>query len=78
MPDPFHQHVVPVPQTDAEDILLVHQIAYEFYDEVHYRELLAQYHSWYEATAKQHQQELAAMRQELNLFRWLGWAWKRN
>lgn len=55
----------------AESIA-AHQVAYDFYHEVRYREQWQQYVQWYRSTAEQHQQDLKAMRQEPNLMRWFG------
>jgi hypothetical protein len=77
MADPFPQHIVPIPQANAEEILILNQIAYEFRDEVKHRQSLEQYSQWYQQTAKQNRRDLAVMRQEFNLFRWLGVMRKR-
>lgn len=77
MADPFPQHIVPIPQADAEEILILNQIAYEFRDEVKYRQELEQYSLWYYSTAEQNRRDLTVMQQEFNLFQWLG-LWKRR
>lgn len=77
MTDPFLQHIVPIPQADVEEILILNQIAYEFRDEVTYRQALDHYCHWYQQTAQQNRHDLTVMRHEINLFRWFS-VWKRG
>lgn len=75
MSEPFPQHIVPLPQPDVEEVLVAHQVTYEFYAEVRYRADLECYCQWYEQVAEQHQRELAAMRSDINI---LGWFVRRS
>ncbi|MCU0526902.1 MAG: hypothetical protein MUF72_18995 [Elainella sp. Prado103] len=70
MSEPFPQHIVPLPQAEVEELLIVHQFSFEFYDEVRYRTALEAHCQWYEQVAAQHRQELEAMRHDINLFGW--------
>jgi hypothetical protein len=70
MSDPLSHYIVPIPYTEAEDVLEAHQVTYAFYEEVRYRQGFDVYCSWYEQVAEQHRQELSAMRRELNILRW--------
>ena len=47
-----------------------HQLAHQFRYEHEQRRAFEDHCRWYEQIAAQHQQELEAMRCELNLFRW--------
>jgi len=69
----FHRQIVPLPP-EAEDVFAAYEVSYEFYREVQYRQDLDAYCTWYQAIAKQHRQELAAMQQETNI---LGWFYRR-
>jgi hypothetical protein len=70
MSNPFPQHIVPLPQADAEEMLIAHQITFEFYDEVRFREAFEDYCQWYQQVAQQHQRELETMRRDINFFAW--------
>lgn len=70
MSEPFPQRIVPLPQAEAEEILIVHQLSFEFYDEVRYREDFEAHCQWYQRVAAQHQRELEAMRNDINLLGW--------
>ena len=70
MSDPFLQHIIPLPQAKAEEILVAHQISFEFYEEVRYREAFAEHCHWYQQVAAQHQRELEAMRHDPNVLAW--------
>jgi hypothetical protein len=59
----------PLPNDIGEAIQL-QQIAYEFRQEVQYRDDFEAYCQWYYATAAQHQEELAAMKNDIPLFSW--------
>lgn len=52
------------------DILQCHQLTFEFRQEVQSRDNFKQYCQWYKETAKQHQEELAKMRHDLNFLGW--------
>lgn len=69
MENPLHQRIVPMPAVEAEDVLIAHHLAIEFRAELYSREVLEQHCRWYEKISLQHQQELAAMQKEVNLFR---------
>lgn len=60
--------IVPMPQAEVAELFAVAQTTQQFYQEVQYREELADYYDWYQQVSAQHQQELMAMRQEVNLF----------
>jgi hypothetical protein len=64
--------IVPLPDShiDVADILQLHQTAYAFYQEVQYREALANDVAEYHQLAEQHQAELNAMRQDINIMGW--------
>lgn len=70
MSDPFLQHIVPLPQAKAEEILIAHQITFEFYEEVRFREAFEEHCQWYQQVADQHRRELEAMQGDINLFAW--------
>jgi hypothetical protein len=70
MSNPFPQHIVPLPQAEAEEMLIAHQITFEFHEEVRFREAFEEYCQWYQHVAKQHQRELKTMRGDINLFGW--------
>lgn len=60
-----------IPNTPpVADIFSTHQLAWEFRQEVAYREDFAEYCRWYRLTAQQHQQELTKMRGDIPIFRW--------
>ena len=54
----------------AVEILELHQITYDFHQEVRYREEFEHYCQWYYQTAERHRQELEAMQGDINLFSW--------
>lgn len=64
-----------VPPQETIELFELHQIAHEFRHEQIYREALETYCERYHAMAKQHQQEHAAMQNELDLFALF---WKRR
>jgi hypothetical protein len=70
MSDPFPQHIIPLPQAEAEEILVAHQITFEFYQEVRFRQALDDHCEWYQQVAQQHRRELEAMRNDINLLGW--------
>lgn len=70
MSDPFPQQIVPLPQAEAEEILVLHQVSFEFHQEVRYREAFDEHCRWYQQVATQHRRELEAMRHDINLFAW--------
>ncbi|MBW4465509.1 MAG: hypothetical protein KME07_08720 [Pegethrix bostrychoides GSE-TBD4-15B] len=67
---PFQQQIVPLPQAKAADILVAYQISFEFYEEIRYREAFNDYCQRHQRLARQHQQELAAMQDDVNLYGW--------
>jgi hypothetical protein len=68
---PFPQHIVPLPQGDADALLMAHQLSFEFYEEVRFRAEFEEYCQWYQQVAEQHRRELESMRRDINLRRWL-------
>lgn len=70
MSDPFPQHIVPLPQVQAEELLIAHQVTFEFFEEVRFREAFEQHCQWYQQVSAQHRRELARMRHDINLFAW--------
>ncbi len=58
------------PIIEVEPILELNQIAYDFRREIQYRTAFQQECEQYYALAKRHQNELAQMRREINLFSW--------
>ncbi len=62
--------IFPAPPPPAE-IFATHQLAHEFRREAEYRQEFKEYCQWYRQTALQHQQEVAAMRNDINIFGWL-------
>jgi hypothetical protein len=64
----FHKHIIPLPRTDAADILLAYQLTFDFYQEVRHREAFEHYCQWYYRVAEQNRQEDVAMKNDLNLF----------
>lgn len=64
----------PAPDAVGEAIQL-QQIAYEFRHEVRHREDFEAYCRWYYATAERHRAELAAMENDIPLFKWF---WRRK
>lgn len=55
---------------DAAEIIVSHQVAYDFYQEVAYRDAWNDYVQRYREMAYRHQQELESMRHDPNLFGW--------
>jgi hypothetical protein len=53
------------------DTLEAHQLTYEFYTEVSYREDFEAYCQWYYDTAERHRAEAESMKHDLNIFGWL-------
>ncbi len=68
---PFPQQIVPLPQGEAEALLMSHQLTFEFYEEVRFRAAFEEHCQWYQQVAKQHRQEFEAMRNDINLRGWL-------
>lgn len=66
----FSQHIIPVPQPEAEEIFAVYEATHEFYREAEHRDALEQYCQWYYQMAEQHQQELEKMRNDINVLGW--------
>jgi len=67
--------LAPLPQYVAPEILQVHQLAYDFRDEVEARQTFQHYCQWYYETAQRHQQEFQRMQQDINI---LGWFRRRS
>jgi hypothetical protein len=63
-----------VPRAPQQEILEAYRVGSEFYREVEYRQARDRYCEWYRRTAQSHQQELEAMRRDINI---LGW-FRRN
>lgn len=57
-------------QNDVGEAIELQQIAYEFRQEVRYRDDFEAYCQWYHATAAQHRAELAAMKNDIPFFNW--------
>lgn len=70
MSEPFFQQIIPLPQPQAEEILLAHQASFDFFEEVRFRAAFAEYCEHYQQLAAQHRQELEAMQDDINLFGW--------
>jgi hypothetical protein len=68
MNEGFQQIVPNIPP--AADIFASHHLAQEFRREVEYRDDFQQYCQWYRLTAQKHQQELAKMKKDINIFGW--------
>ena len=68
MLEEFRQ-VIPPSSPAAEEILISHQLAFQFRREVEYREEFKNYCQWYRETAAQHQEELRKMQGDINIFR---------
>jgi hypothetical protein len=66
----FLQRIIPMPQPDVAEIFRVYQATHDFYREVEQREALEEYCQWYYQVAEQHQQELEAMRGDINVLGW--------
>jgi predicted component of type VI protein secretion system len=64
----------PEPQ-DVLELLESYQLTFEFRQEQHYRDAWASYCDRYDQMAQQNQQDLAAMRDEPDLFAWF---WKKR
>ena len=63
------QRIIPNPPP-AYDFFATHQLTYEFRQEVQYRENFKSYCEWYRNTAAKHQQEVAKMDRDINIFGW--------
>ncbi len=72
MSEPFFQQIVPLPQAQAEEVLLVQQASYDFFAEVRFRQAFDAYCEHYQQMAEQHRQELEAMRNDVNVLGWFG------
>lgn len=59
-----HRQLTP---QETVEIFELHQMAQDFRREIIYREAHERYCAWYSDLARQHQQELAAMRGEFNV-----------
>ncbi|MEM9818635.1 MAG: hypothetical protein AAF827_19800 [Cyanobacteria bacterium P01_D01_bin.6] len=59
---------------DPVEVFELHQMAYDFHQEVDSREAFEAYCDWYEQTAACHRQELDAMKHDIDL---LGMFWRR-
>ncbi len=57
-------------QNDVGEAIELQQIAYEFRQEVRYRDDFEAHCQWYYATAAQHRAELAAMKNDIPFFSW--------
>ncbi|MEM6255693.1 MAG: hypothetical protein AAF821_22495 [Cyanobacteria bacterium P01_D01_bin.156] len=55
---------------DSHNLLALHQVAYDFRQEVNYREAFEEHCQWYYAQAQKHQAELASMEKDISLFAW--------
>lgn len=53
------------------EVLEVHQMTQDFRQEVNSRNAWETHCKWYEAIARQHRKELAAMTDELDIFAWI-------
>lgn len=64
--------IVPLPDahTDVAEVLHLHQAAYDFYQEIQRRDVWATDTAEYHRLAAQHQAELSAMRQDINVMGW--------
>jgi uncharacterized protein YqiB (DUF1249 family) len=62
--------LAPTPPEPAYEILEVHQYTHAFYEEVRCRQEFERYCQWYDATAKQHQQEHQKLKTDFNLMGW--------
>ena len=58
-------------QNDVGEAIELQQIAYEFRQELQYRDDFEAYCQWYYAAAAQHRAELAAMKNDIPFFSWL-------
>jgi hypothetical protein len=57
------------PEPELE-ILEIHQMAYDFYDEVRHRQAFEQYCQWYYETAANHREEARKMQGDINVLGW--------
>jgi len=62
------------PDQSIENLEL-HQIAQDFRRETQYRQQFEYHCHWYTQISRQHQQELATMTSDIDLF---GWFWRRR
>ncbi|MDV3353420.1 hypothetical protein D0962_12990 [Leptolyngbyaceae cyanobacterium CCMR0082] len=58
------------PATNVGESIQLQQIAYEFRQEVRYRDDFEAYCQWYYDTAEKHRTELAAMKNDIPFFSW--------
>ncbi|MFM7427973.1 MAG: hypothetical protein ACKO7W_23745 [Elainella sp.] len=72
MSEPFFQQIVPLPQAEAEEVLLVQQASHDFFAEVRFRQAFDAYCEYYQQMAEQHRRELEAMRNDINVLGWFG------
>ncbi|ADI65127.1 conserved hypothetical protein ['Nostoc azollae' 0708] len=63
-------YIIPSPQTETQDIFVVHQTTVEFYHEVRTRSEFKRYCEWYYTTAAQNRRDLEKMRGEPNIMGW--------
>ncbi|HIK55315.1 MAG TPA: hypothetical protein IGS37_09150 [Synechococcales cyanobacterium M55_K2018_004] len=71
MSDPiFHRQIVPLPQPTVDELLMTYVVTFEFHQEVRYRQAFEEYCQWCYRMAEQHQQEVEAMRSDINLLAW--------
>lgn len=68
------QHIFPTPPPPVE-MFASHQLAHEFRREAEHRQEFKKYCQWYRQVALQHQQELVAMENDINI---LGWFLRRK
>ncbi|MEB3210293.1 MAG: hypothetical protein VKL39_03020 [Leptolyngbyaceae bacterium] len=66
----FLLETFPLPEKTWSDSLEAHQLTYEFYSEVSYRQDFDAYCQWYYDTAAQHRAEADSMKHDLNIFGW--------
>lgn len=64
--------IIPEIETGSQvaEVILAHQVAYDFYQEVEHRKAWQDYVQRYRAMAQQHQQELESMRRDVNVMGW--------
>ncbi|MEL6222100.1 MAG: hypothetical protein AAFQ57_03335 [Cyanobacteria bacterium J06626_14] len=67
-----HFLLEPCPSSAAiwDDTLKVHQLTYDFYSEVSYRQEFDAYCQWYEETAAKHRAEAESMKNDINILGW--------
>ncbi|NEQ49308.1 MAG: hypothetical protein F6K11_04125 [Leptolyngbya sp. SIO3F4] len=59
-----------VANKNINEAIQLQQAAYEFRQEVRYREDFEAYCQWYDATAAKHRAEVASMEKDIPLFNW--------